>query len=250
MEANYVLKTMESAGNEVNLVVLDACRTNDLPSRTRNAQTGLARMIAPQSPKGSLIAFSTSPNAAAEDGTGRNGTYTKHLLSMIKTQGLTIQEMFNQVRDLVVEETKQRRNPQIPWEESSLRGGKLCLAGCENPDQAADQAALQKAVIQQQQAQFDEERKKLEQLAKQRADELTKLQQDLVDAQKRIIQKTNTGNSEQAEQMQQHLKSLEEKEKRLEAEKIRLEQEQKKLQENNSNRGAPIEKPAFIPPSL
>jgi len=242
MEANYVLRKMESAGNEVNLVVLDACRTNDLPSRTRSAQTGLARMIAPQSPKGSLIAFSTSPNAAAEDGTGRNGTYTKHLLSMIKAQGLTIQEMFNQVRDLVVEETKQRRNPQIPWEESSLRGGKLCLAGCENPDKASEQAALQKAVIQQEQTKFEEERRQ----AKQREDDLQKKLQEIQDN----ISKNTSGNVQQSEQMQHQLKLLEQEKQRLDAERIRLEQEQKKLQENSGNRSAPVEKPAFIAPSL
>jgi uncharacterized caspase-like protein len=72
-----------------------------------------------RNPKGSIIAFATSPNKGAEDGDERNGTYTKHLLRAIKIPGLTVEQMFKKVRDAVWEETKGR---QIPWENSSLRG--------------------------------------------------------------------------------------------------------------------------------
>jgi len=40
---------------------------------------GLAPM---QAARGSFIAYATAPGAVAVDGTGRNGTYTKHLFAL------------------------------------------------------------------------------------------------------------------------------------------------------------------------
>jgi len=128
LEANYVLQLMEEAKNDVNIVILDACRNNPFSRGFRDVQMGLAKMNNPENPKGSLIAFSTAPGAVAEDGTDRNGTYTKHLLRYLKIPGLTIEEMFKQVRSLVQDETKQRRTSQTPWEQSSLVGGTILFS--------------------------------------------------------------------------------------------------------------------------
>ena len=116
VDAGFVLAKMEDAGNGLNMVILDACRNNPFAKSYRSGSVGLARMDAP---KGTIIAYSTSPGAVAADGQGRNGVYTKYLIRNIKKKGLTIEEILKKVRISVVSETSNR---QIPWESSSLMG--------------------------------------------------------------------------------------------------------------------------------
>ncbi len=116
IDANSVLRKMESAGNDFNIVIMDACRNNPFARSFRSSEQGLARM---EGPVGSIIAYSTSPGSTAADGTGKNGLYTSYLLKAMKEPGLAIEEVFKKVRNAVRAETKGK---QIPWESSSLTG--------------------------------------------------------------------------------------------------------------------------------
>src|SRR5262249_10527889 len=69
------------------------CRNNPFGrSWTRVLDRGLAVMDAP---KGSLIAYATSPKKTAADGTGRNSPYTTRLLREIPIPGRPI-ELYSQ----------------------------------------------------------------------------------------------------------------------------------------------------------
>lgn len=116
VDAGLVLGKMEDAGNQLNIVILDACRNNPFSRNFRNAATGLARMDAPT---GTLIAYSTAPGAVAADGVDRNGIFTKHLIKHLAAPNLTVEQVLKKVRIDVAAETSQR---QIPWESSSLMG--------------------------------------------------------------------------------------------------------------------------------
>lgn len=116
VDAGRVLGKMEDADNDLNIVILDACRDNPFARSFRSSSRGLARMDAP---KGSIIAYATAPGMVAADGEGRNGVYTKHLLRHITTPGLTVEKVLKQVRVGVINETSEK---QIPWESSSLVG--------------------------------------------------------------------------------------------------------------------------------
>jgi Caspase domain/PEGA domain len=116
VHAGWVLERMADAGNEVNIIILDACRDNAFARGWRLVQRGLAVMEAGQ---GSLIAYSTVPGGTALDGLGRNGTYTRHLLRFMTEPNLPIERMFQKVRIAVRDETQGK---QIPWESSSLLG--------------------------------------------------------------------------------------------------------------------------------
>jgi len=140
VDAGRVLGKMEDAGNELNIVILDACRNNPFARGFRSAGQGLARMDAPT---GSLVAYSTAPNSVASDGRGQNGLYTKHLLENINAPGVPIEEVFKRVRIGVMNETGKK---QVPWESSSL-AGYFYLAGGQ-PQGAAAQAARQLAAAQ------------------------------------------------------------------------------------------------------
>ena len=111
-----LLGMMEDADNDVNIAILDACRDNPYARKWRSAQQGLAVM---QSATGTLVAYATEPGGLTEDGGGRNGTYTSHLLQHIRTPNLDVELMFKRVRQAVIQETNRG---QIPWESSSLIG--------------------------------------------------------------------------------------------------------------------------------
>jgi hypothetical protein len=112
-----ILQNMAYAGNDMNIIVMDACRNNPFKRGFRSASRGLARMDAS---KGTLIAYATAPGDVALDGKGENSPYTEALTANMLKPGVTIERMFKDVRNAVVETTK---SAQIPWESSSLTGG-------------------------------------------------------------------------------------------------------------------------------
>ncbi len=116
--AEWVQARMMEAGNPQNIVILDACRNAPFLRQWRNSQYGLAPM---QPGGGVLIAYATSPGSVAFDGkaTDIHGVYTKHLLHVMMTPNLPVEQMFKAVRVAVERETKGK---QTPWELSSLRG--------------------------------------------------------------------------------------------------------------------------------
>jgi formylglycine-generating enzyme required for sulfatase activity len=116
VDANLVLGLMDEANNGLNVVILDACRNNPFARSFRSASGGLAQVDAPT---GTLIAYATAPGRVAQDGVGRNGTYTAELLKQMRVPGLAVEEMFKRVRANVRQQTG---GEQVPWEASSLVG--------------------------------------------------------------------------------------------------------------------------------
>ena len=116
VEVEYIMRTLDAAGNSLNIVVLDACRNNPFRSMSRSGTRGLAKVDAPQ---GTLLAYSTAPGAVALDGNTDNSPYTKALASVLRQPGLPVEQVFKQVRIRVMETTGQQ---QVPWESSSLTG--------------------------------------------------------------------------------------------------------------------------------
>jgi hypothetical protein len=115
LDADLVLATMENAKNSLNIMILDACRS-PFPGEGRSLNSGLASLDAA---KGTLIAYATAPGKEAQDGQGGNSPYTKNLVKALQQKGLSIEQVFKQVRIAVVEETK---GAQVPWENSSIMG--------------------------------------------------------------------------------------------------------------------------------
>ena len=114
VDAGRILSYMEDASNELNIIILDACRDNPFSRNFRSYKRGLAKIDAPS---GSILAYATSPGKVAADGSGRNGLYTSKLLKRISQPGIPIELMFKNVRIDVV---KASDGGQIPWESSSL----------------------------------------------------------------------------------------------------------------------------------
>jgi tetratricopeptide (TPR) repeat protein len=112
-----VLANMERSNTRMNIVILDACRNNPFPALSRSlGESGLGEM---KRGKGSFIAYATAPGSVASDGTGRNGLYTQELLKALKKPGLTIEQVFKEVRANVL---RLSNNKQNTWDSSNILG--------------------------------------------------------------------------------------------------------------------------------
>jgi len=122
--------------SDLNVVILDACRNNPFERRA-NRSVGAAGLAQMEAPKGSLIAYATAPGRTAADGEGRNGLYTQALLKYVQEPGLTIEQVFKNVRREVARAT---RDGQIPWESSSMTGDFYFLPGARPPPATGSKA--------------------------------------------------------------------------------------------------------------
>ena len=118
--ASTILEDMAVAGNDLDIVILDACRDNPLQNRKRSAKRGLAVVPTPSTTKGSAVIYAAGPGQAAEDGPpGQNGIFTAALLKALDVPGLTLSEVMQRVTTDVSTRT---RNRQRPWSLASLGG--------------------------------------------------------------------------------------------------------------------------------
>ena len=113
-----IIDYMQKATPIIKILILDACRDNPLPNQYRSIQgDGLAPIYAP---KGTIIAFSTSPGEKAMDyGSGRNSIYTGALLNHIDDVNIPIEDFFKRVRTSVYTLSNGK---QTSWEHTSLIG--------------------------------------------------------------------------------------------------------------------------------
>ena len=116
LDVSLILEKMNTAGKGVNILIVDACRDDPFGRSFRSSSRGLAQMDAP---RGTIIAYATSPGKVASDGDGRNSPYTKNLVKAMQQPNKPIEQVFKEVRRAVQEETK---NQQTPWENTSLSG--------------------------------------------------------------------------------------------------------------------------------
>lgn len=115
---NRIIDILDKGTNRTSIIILDACRNNPYERAWARGitQRGLAPVYAP---RGTIIAYATSPGELASDGLGRNGAFTSGVLKHIDDQNLPIEEMFKRVRNTVNVITKGK---QTTWEHTSLMG--------------------------------------------------------------------------------------------------------------------------------
>ncbi len=118
-----VIAIIAKAKPRYQVLILDACRDNPFGD---GKLPGLAPLDAPAN---TLIAFATAPGKTAEDGRGKNGLYTGHLLRHMGGSDKRVEEVFKLVRVGVLEDSVGR---QLPWENTALTG-ELGLAAFPNP---------------------------------------------------------------------------------------------------------------------
>lgn len=112
VSASEIVDIMSAAGNDLNIVILDACRDNPLTGGI----SGLSRI---DSSASLFVSYSTSPGTVALDGEGRNSPYAKHLTLSLATPNLNLEETFKRTLKGVYQET---HGQQTPWLSSSFFG--------------------------------------------------------------------------------------------------------------------------------
>jgi formylglycine-generating enzyme required for sulfatase activity len=142
MEIGKVTAEMESAGNGLNIVILDACRNNPFTRSFRSAASGLAPINAPS---GTYIAFATAPGTTASDGDGANGLYTQELLRNLSQPGLRLEDIFIRTRVAVKKKSNDR---QVPWENGALEGIVVLNASAKGPAVTSNGPSSPSAAIQ------------------------------------------------------------------------------------------------------
>ena len=115
VDAESILAKMRSAGNKINIVVMDACRDNPFPGASRSTEKGLA-VVKAKVPE-SVIVFATDPGSTASDGTGRNSPFTKAFLDNMDAPGQDITELMKRVTSRVRTDTDGK---QTPWVSTNL----------------------------------------------------------------------------------------------------------------------------------
>jgi hypothetical protein len=115
LSVSFVLKELEDAENELNIIVIDACR-EFLPDSWDKDRNSATRGLAPiQVPRGSIVSFATAANSVAADGDGRNGLYTGFLLKHIATPGLDVNEVFRRTGSDVERATGGKQYPETRY---------------------------------------------------------------------------------------------------------------------------------------
>ncbi len=112
MDAQDYVNAMADSGAALNIIMLDACRDNPLPSASRSGTRGLAVMSAPRDSE-TVIVYATKAGDVALDGRGSNSTFTTAFLDVVKTPDLDLLSMFNEVGSKVKEETSGKQIPTI-----------------------------------------------------------------------------------------------------------------------------------------
>lgn len=128
-----VLTNLEGSGARLNLLILDCCRDNPLPTRGRNV--GSTRGLAPMAnaPKGTFIAYAADANQQAWDDHGQIGLYGSVLFEKMKTPGLRLEDIFIQTREEVAKiATEKYQHQQEPAEYSKVSGA-FYLQGGDKP---------------------------------------------------------------------------------------------------------------------
>ena len=117
IRVNDFLFMMEKSTSDMKIIILDACRNNPFARSFRS--TGGGGLAIVNAPRGSYIAYATSPGAVALDGDGNNSPFTAALAEAISQPELQIEEVFKLTRARVLETTDGK---QLPWDTTSITG--------------------------------------------------------------------------------------------------------------------------------
>jgi hypothetical protein len=135
-----LFERLRGAKNDVNIVILDACR--DSPYPLVGNQRGLANVAS----RGSLIAYPTEAGKTILDQRSQNSLYISTLITALKMavrNHTRIEDVFMQVSNQVEQKSD---GQQIPREQNSLNK-KFCFGGCKTQAKIIDLRKTAKLIV-------------------------------------------------------------------------------------------------------
>jgi uncharacterized caspase-like protein len=115
IQVNKIVRQFEQVPENINIVILDACRDNPFRSWSRGGAQGFRAI---NSVSGTIISFATAEGSTAADGSGSNGTFTEELVKQMNIPQ-SLSNVFNNTRKQVMKRTN---NMQRPLEMNGLTG--------------------------------------------------------------------------------------------------------------------------------
>jgi uncharacterized caspase-like protein len=115
LSVQRIADRLASAGNQLNILILDACRDNPFPESV--APRGVTGLVPMGAAYGEFIASATGSGKVAFDGADGHSPYARGLAEAIATPGEKLEDVFKSVRRQVRLATGEQ---QIPWESTSL----------------------------------------------------------------------------------------------------------------------------------
>jgi hypothetical protein len=112
---NDVVKQFEKYPDNINIVILDACRNNPFKNWVRGDEAGFKFL---PNVSGTIIGYATAEGATAADGSGANGLYTEELVKQMAIPQ-AVESVFKKTRVQVEQRSKGMQSPQ---ETTGLRG--------------------------------------------------------------------------------------------------------------------------------
>jgi hypothetical protein len=132
VSVHKLVTLLDDARNRLNVIVLDACRNNPLPSMGRSGARGLS--VVSIAPPESLILYSTGAGQVAADGAGRNSPFAQAFLKYMGQSG----DIMGTVKSITAETKRLTGGKQVPYLYSSLTLDFCLASGAEEarPDAA------------------------------------------------------------------------------------------------------------------
>jgi len=115
LSVQRIADRLASAGNQLNILILDACRDDPFPESV--APRGVTGLVPMGAVFGEFIASATGSGKVAFDGADGHSPYARALADVIATPGERLEDVFKSVRRQVRLATGEQ---QIPWESTSL----------------------------------------------------------------------------------------------------------------------------------
>ena len=133
MPVESIIRYLTRQSEQVNVIILDACRDNPYESKWKGASrggsaSGVARI---PTPNGTLVAYSTEAGSIALDGELTNSFYTSSLCKNMQIKDISLDQVFRNVRADVLQDTD---GAQRPIEFSQLTGSTYFLNPTTNTE--------------------------------------------------------------------------------------------------------------------
>ena len=132
-----IIRVLKNANTDgLNVLLLDACRDNPLQNSYRSTRAGLTRLE--DIPRGVFVGYAADAGQLAEDGHGRNGTYTGELLNVMRERPDVIIELAH--KDVAARVFEKTGGKQFPVSENKVYGD-WCFGNCKS-DEAPSEVTL------------------------------------------------------------------------------------------------------------
>jgi hypothetical protein len=112
VEVDDIAREMKFSENRLNILVLDACRNNNLLKRGKESKHGLAEPNL--KPRGTFIAFAADDGQVALDNSDRrNGLYTQELLKNLERPNVRLDDIFRATANSVIQLSGGQQEPNF-----------------------------------------------------------------------------------------------------------------------------------------